>query len=369
MEKQSSNREGERFYDLVQDLARDTQSQWRAKGCRTEVLPEVAHSVLTKAALHRAFDSRSLIDWFFTSDYLPQQFGAGHFGQPPLTLFNDGKLLIEALFWQDAETSVHDHSFSGAFAVVSGESLHSTYVFENVEQVDGELRVGELTPVLQERIALGAVRPIEGGKLIHQVWHLDRPTVSLVVRSTADRGGLQHNYWPRNVATVQKPEWVKDSTEFSRMQKALRMISRDKSWLDAFVKEQLTRLPPVRVFELLRDFYRLTQDEQRLRNVAKTYVEKRGTWASLVVNSARDIDLLDVLPGTLKSQAKRVLVGLLCSCPDLEAVESALRVHWGIKDPQGHIAETLRSLTAEEIANARISKRVFSILSERKAAA
>jgi hypothetical protein len=34
---------------------------------------------------------------------------------------------IEALFWVDGTTSIHQHSFSGAFQVLAGKSIHSRY--------------------------------------------------------------------------------------------------------------------------------------------------------------------------------------------------------------------------------------------------
>src|SRR4051794_27508309 len=47
---------------------------------------------------------------------LPQQVALHNtFGQPPLTLFNNGKFVVDLYIWVNFDTSIHSHGFRGAF--------------------------------------------------------------------------------------------------------------------------------------------------------------------------------------------------------------------------------------------------------------
>lgn len=82
-----------------------------------------------------------------------------------------------------SQTSIHQHSFEGAFTVLSGHSLESVYDFIPGEAM-GEAFWGELKTKELCLLTPGQVRPIvfrDG--TIHRVLHLSKPTVSLVLRT------------------------------------------------------------------------------------------------------------------------------------------------------------------------------------------
>ena len=93
---------------------------------------------------------------------------------------------IDVLFWLDGTTNIHQHGFWGAFQVLAGSSVHCRFGFDLAEEINHRLRIGKLRLLETELLGLGAIRKILGGELfIHSLFHLDRPSVSIVIRCPA----------------------------------------------------------------------------------------------------------------------------------------------------------------------------------------
>jgi hypothetical protein len=123
--------------------------------------------------------------WALTTPRLPRQDDiAARFGEPPLTLYYGEGFHISLLFWLDGTTAIHQHGFSGAFHVLSGSSVHNLYDFKRGERVNSRLHLGELRLARAELLARGDSRPIYvGEQMIHSLFHLDRPSITLIVRT------------------------------------------------------------------------------------------------------------------------------------------------------------------------------------------
>jgi hypothetical protein len=82
---------------------------------------------------------------------------------------------------------------------MDGSSLHSCYSFVPQRVVNSRLSIGALSRVSAELLQRGSVRPIiPGPKGAHALFHLERPSTSLVVRTHSDqRAQPQFEYhWP-----------------------------------------------------------------------------------------------------------------------------------------------------------------------------
>jgi hypothetical protein len=119
------------------------------------------------------------------------------FGQPPITLYASQDFYIEALFWLDGTTTIHQHAFSGAFFVLHGASLHTTYRFAVGERLNAHLLVGELAFQATELLEAGSARAIDQGmSFIHSLFHLERPSVTIVIRTQNNPDAMpQYGYW------------------------------------------------------------------------------------------------------------------------------------------------------------------------------
>jgi hypothetical protein len=108
------------------------------------------------------------------------------FGQPPITLFDNGQFYVSVLFWLDGTTVIHEHNFSGAFHVLHGGSIHTTFDFASSRTISEYLRIGALHQRNIEVLERGATREIRSGSdTIHSLFHLDRPSASVVVRTAS----------------------------------------------------------------------------------------------------------------------------------------------------------------------------------------
>jgi len=184
----------------VQRLGDGIYSKIKDHDVVADVLPDVALAALDTSAVVPQLTWQNLADVVATAGALPLQ-GTGGIGDPPVTLYRSpgDAFYIEALMHSSASMAIHDHNFSGAFAVVSGDCAHQVYDYET-DDPSGELTIGELTPTTSEPLFTGACRPIHNGTgLIHRNLHLDRPTVTVVVRTVWD-GGRTHIYQESGLA-------------------------------------------------------------------------------------------------------------------------------------------------------------------------
>ena len=189
-----------RLRDVALSLASEIEQEWCRTAYREEAFSEICEQVLTRTAIHRLFNLDDLLRQCMASELLtPQIDPSAQFGQPPVTLFRSERFYVALLFWDDSTTSIHEHGFSGAFCVLSGSSLHVNYGFEPTLRVNDRLLIGKILRGAASVLQRGAVRKIAGGGAgAHALFHLDRPSATLVVRTYAEpRAQPQLTYhWP-----------------------------------------------------------------------------------------------------------------------------------------------------------------------------
>jgi len=185
------------------DLGHLIGDAWKARRREERAFPEIARRALEETALERHYTFESLVLELAGTDPLPaQNILDESFGQPPMTVFQGDGFNIELLFWIDGLVTIHQHGFSGAFSVFEGSSVHTRYRFAEKKRVNATVLFGDLLLESAELLSRGDVREIVAGRpLIHATFHLDRPTVSLVVRTERDHEGLpQYDYRPPSLA-------------------------------------------------------------------------------------------------------------------------------------------------------------------------
>ena len=182
-------------------LGRTVLERWREQNFSLEVFPELARIAMDEAPPSENVDLEEMIHEFLTNDDQPLQ-GHSGFGQPELVAFNDSRFYIQILFWMEGTTDIHQHEFSGAFHVMRGSSVHSEFDFVGAHSVTPHIRTGELRLKQIELLETGRTVPIISGReCIHSLFHLDTPSVTVVVRTHHDPGtGPQYNYLPPHIA-------------------------------------------------------------------------------------------------------------------------------------------------------------------------
>lgn len=187
------------------DLAADALERW----------PACAHTTLD-ALLARGLAGE-----------LPAQRDRGMtFGEPPITVFHHPDFVVEVNLWVDGTTQVHEHAFCGAFQLLHGGSLEARHHFA-VEEVERGLALGSLTLASLTELRPGEVRRIlPGAGSTHALFHLERPSATVVIRTHADRSALpQHSYWWPSVRAPGDPWELLTDAEVRQVQLLLSLLN------------------------------------------------------------------------------------------------------------------------------------------------
>ncbi len=178
----------------IQNLIEEVGSRVSATDFKIEDFPPLATELLSTFDWN--FNHLEFQDYLKSLGSLPRQsFTRDEFGELPFTLFRHDKFHLDVYVWNNNETSIHDHHFCGAFKLLTGKSLQMTYHFEEGRNVSPLVNVGTLTKISTRYLNQGDVQEIQlGEKFIHQVIHLDFPTVTFILR-TPDLMDNLLSYW------------------------------------------------------------------------------------------------------------------------------------------------------------------------------
>lgn len=170
---------------LFAELGKTVEDLWVDKNYDEELFPEIAAKALKEANLPEKVTAWEVIEWTLAQTHLPEQKDLpGRFGDPPITLYNSPRFHIDTYFWLEGTTSIHQHAFCGAFQVLHGSSIHSWYEFDEKVKVNSFTKVGDINLKQCELLLVGDVQEIWAGKdYIHSLFHLDQPSVTIVVRT------------------------------------------------------------------------------------------------------------------------------------------------------------------------------------------
>jgi len=180
-----------------QRLGAQVENRWRAENYSEQLFPEIAAQALVEADLPAHLDPWEVIRWVQAADSLPEQRDVeGRFGDPPITLFCGPRFIIDIYFWLDGTTSIHQHSFTGAFQVLLGSSIHSRYSFREDKIINEHFAVGELALEEVQLLKLNDVKTIRAGRnFIHSLFHLDRPSATITIRTEhTPSAAIQYDY-------------------------------------------------------------------------------------------------------------------------------------------------------------------------------
>src|SRR6266404_8912465 len=184
---------------LFAELGSLIESRWRDQDYNEELFPGIAAQALSELTLGTGtrVDPWEIIRWVHETPDLPEQMDPiGKFGNPPITLYVGPRFYIDVYFWLDGTTSIHQHSFSGAFQVLLGSSVHSKYHFEKDREINPHFVTGR---VLLDHVSLlkkGDIKEIiPGPDFIHSLFHLERPSATITVRThDAPAAPVQFSY-------------------------------------------------------------------------------------------------------------------------------------------------------------------------------
>lgn len=192
----------------IVELGREIEEAWSASEYDLVAFPALCVARMEAARIHEVVQPDDVIRWAVTAQLPAQLDPKGKFGQPPVTVYRGRRMVVDVLFWVDGTTAIHDHAFSGAFSVLAGSSIETTFAFDVSKAFDGRFQIGRLDVKGTALRRVGDVSPITAGPgFIHSLFHLDRPSVSLVARTFFNPSqAVQLRYHPSGFAHQERYE-------------------------------------------------------------------------------------------------------------------------------------------------------------------
>jgi hypothetical protein len=338
--------------NAIRELGEGVAREWLKHGHADDAFAPIAAHVLEQSNFLRDAAPSELNQWFLTEPLLPSQ-SFRDFGQPALTVFQGHKFYIELLYWLDSTTAIHQHSFSGAFGVFSGSSLHSEYDFECEDAASSELAFGKLSLRGVEVLTRGDVREIRpGAGLIHSLFHLERPALTLVVRTyTMPRFQPQYSY--RRAGLGYDPFFAPEpfATRL-RLLEALRDVDDPDFW--RLATDALTQSDPWMALAILNVAHRSSgspASSPEWLNLAKRAREVHGRRADVFLASlaerAREQNIV-ARRREVRDPDHRFFLALLLNLPDRDSIFRMIDRQYPDSDSEQMVLRWISELSAEK---------------------
>lgn len=333
---------------------------WKERNYNERNFPDVAGRALSELPPDKHVTFWDVVKWALTCERLPGQADlSAKFGQPPLTVYGGRDFRIEVLFWVQGVPGIHQHGFSGAFHVMHGSSLHSLWQFDITEQIAMRLALGRASLKKAELLRKGDSRPIIAGEqLIHATFHLDRPSLTVVVRTLGEANKQpQYTYLPPTIAY--DPFGIVPSVQ--RRSQLLRMLlsSGRRAEFNEIARHMLGTEDAYSVFQFLLSTFELIEDEDERQNL-------------LLAAQLKHPKLIEGLePALLQAERRNKIVGirervsssdlqfflaLLLNIPERSAILSLIKQRYPSRDPVMAILTWVRELSELGVLGVRFQE-------------
>jgi hypothetical protein len=328
---------------LISALGADVERSWHEVDNEPSAFPRICAEHLEAARLHERVAPEDIVAAALAANLPEQRDPAGRFGQPPVTLFRARRFYIDALFWVDATTTVHDHAFSGAFQVLSGRSIETNFTFVISRGVGGHLHLGDLRAEASILRRTGEVRPILAGpSYVHSLFHLDRPSVSLVVRTYSDSAQRMQLEYSAGIAF---DPFLEDPIR-DRMIQVVDMLRRTENpEFEDRVGELIATTDLHTAFSVIRSCAKLADVALLDRLIARVRDQTIVTQIRVWVDRRRREDLLMSRRGSVVEPSLRFLLAVLLNARRRVDALALVASHSGEPDPARTLAGWLCQLS------------------------
>jgi hypothetical protein len=331
---------------LVDQLGELVEGRWRAASYDPQRLPEIAAAALEESNLPERLSPDEIVAWALTTPALPaQRDPEGKFGQPPLTLYHGTRFYIEALHWVDGTTTIHQHAFSGAFQVLAGSSIETQFAFDVEQRFDGHFVIGNLRPSSTALRKRGDVTPIRSGMqgLIHGLFHLERPSITIVVRTFHDAdAGPQFAYTRNGIGA--DPFFSENTRE--RVFQLIGFLRRvEDPRFEQLVGDLLQRADLHTAFRVLERCSTLPDQSLFGRLVDRVEDERAGGRFRAAFQEAQRLTFLQSRRAHVKDPGPRFLLGVLLMARRRQEALDLIQARASAMDPPVQLAAWLRQLS------------------------
>lgn len=338
--------------NIFAEIGSEIERVWHLQNYEEQVFSELAITALKQANLPQQINLASIYDWVFGENVMGYQPNLGGFGwEPKLTMFYNPRFSIELLFWLDATTTIHQHQFEGAFQVLVGSSIQREYKFEQQERINASLLLGQLTAEKTEMLRTGDVRPIRGGaRFIHSVFHLDSPSVSLLIRNATGLEAIPaFSYFDPGIAI----NYEKVEPQLAHRLGVLEVLRRTDQ--PTFVKYAQSFLKDADFFATVRFLGQFGAElvsarilESMLELVSERHGANRGCMLAQALAEFNRQQSVVRLRQTISDREHRLFAAILLNAPNREGALQLLRQLESVSDPVKQMVDWVRTLAEQK---------------------
>jgi len=341
--------------NYFESLGRRVDQRWRAAHYSEAAFPRIAHEALNDEPAYKAIDSFDPIRWLLRDAIdLPKQVDLeGVFGQPPLVMFATSRFIIQVLYWLEATTSIHQHAFCGAFQVLGGSSLHSEFTYQLEERINSALSLGTLSHQSSELLSVGSTRTIlPNHDFIHSLYHLDQPSVTVVVRTIHDDGSEpQYDY---NRAGLAWDPSFKDPLTQRQVQALLTLGKLKHDEATQLISGVLARSDLASAYALLIALLQNELSSDRVAPFIEALEPRLGTRVALFKSAVREVgrrSRLIELRKEITDPELRFFLALLLNLRSQGPILSIIAERYPSQSPKDLIIRWLSELSADPAMN------------------
>ena len=356
--------------ELFQNVGEKLEEAWRAKDYDETVFPAMAAEALKNADLPSKVSPWEVIEWTLQQSELPRQKDVqARFGEPPITLFVAPRFHIDVYFWFEGTTSIHQHAFCGAFQVLEGSSIHSWYEFEKRDAVNSFCEIGEMSLRVCQLLEVSAVQEIRPGRqYIHSLFHLDQPSVTIVIRT--DKSPLflpQYDYQKPCLAV--DPFYEHESTT-KKLQSIAALFRAHHPDADRIVSDMLDTADFHTTFLILRtarsmlgsnrlnEVFNLSTSQDRFAKLVQLVCDRHGERGEEFRRVFSRMDRLDEIlkrRGFVTNPEHRFFLALLLNVDGKENIFSLIKQRYPNDDPIEKILDWVLELSETRVMAANSS--------------
>lgn len=247
--------------ELFRKLGEEIEDLWRDANYNEEVFSEIAADALRRSDLPTKTTAWEIVEWTLGQSELPPQKDLhASFGDPPITLFVAPRFFIDVYFWFEGTTAIHQHGFCGAFQVLHGSSIHSWYEFDRTESINTFTEFGKMRLKVCELLKVGDVQEIWAGRgYIHSLFHLDQPSVTIVVRTEKSPMYLPQYAYQKPFLAIDP--FFSDQTTTKKLQTISALIRSKHPDTESIVTRLLERCDLQTAYSVLSTLHGLLQSD------------------------------------------------------------------------------------------------------------
>jgi hypothetical protein len=350
---------------VFNELGLLVESLWREHNYSEGEFPEIAAQALAEIDLaKKGVTPWEIIGWLHTESQLPrQQDIEATFGNPPITLFCGSRFYVDIYFWLDGTTDIHQHGFAGAFQVLTGSSIHSRYSFQHERTVNEHLFLGNVILEEVELLREGDIRRIiPGREHLHSLFHLDRPSCTITVRTFA-LSSLQPQYSYRKPHIAIDP-FYKEPALIRKLQSVTMLLNLQTASHDDLIDDlistadfETTFLVLQIAFRMLRgsemeSFFQLSTSRDRFDGFLERARQRHGALIDYVLPVLAELDRQENIVRRrqfITGNEHRFFLALLLNVPDRKKILELVRERFPENDPLDKVLDWVMELSTTKV--------------------